>query len=295
MVIYAEYLFLENGLAGLAVLLLTKKLCGFETHRWRIAAGSILCGLYAFILFWESLDWRISFLLKLGFSLFVVSMVFPCETWKRRGQGILVFYLVSFAMGGIAIGTMYFLNMTGVSSSGAFYIGRITYPKVFLGILLTWIMITVFALFLKERLWKGKTEVDVEVSFGSETSKLKGMVDTGNFLTDPVTGKPVFLITEKAIKKLIPYYSDYKNVNEEKNDPESVRFHFIPYSSVGQEGGLLMGVRPDKVVLHSRGGTKTADIILGIYKGTFPEDRDGKKYDLLLHPAVMEGGILEGE
>ena len=46
-------------------------------------------------------------------------------------SGTLVFYLVSFAMGGIVIGSMYFLKMKGITSGGAFYIERITYLQVF--------------------------------------------------------------------------------------------------------------------------------------------------------------------
>lgn len=297
MVIYAEYLFLENGLAGLVVLVLTKKLCGLETRRWKIAAGSILCGLYAFIIFWESLGFWAALLLKIGFSLGVVALVFPCTTLRRWCQGVLIFYMVSFAMGGIAIGTMYFMNIKGVTAGGAFYIGDITYPKVAVGIVLTWFLLSYLASFLKERLMKARTEVEVEISFGSETGIMKGMVDTGNFLTDPIYGKPVFLITKKAIQKLLPEYKDIGSRDFiESAESEVSRFHFIPYRSVGLKEGLLLGIRPDKVVLRDREkGAKCVDIILGIYQGTFPIGWDGKKYDLLLHPAVLEGGIAEGE
>ena len=76
----------------------------------------------------------------------------------------------------------------------------------------------------------------------------------------------------------------------------SKRFRILPYKSVGKDKGLLIGIRPDEVLLLEKGNEpRKVDIILAVHKGKFPEGRDGNKYDLLIHPEVMEGGILEGE
>lgn len=53
MVIYAEYLFLENALVGLVVLLLTKKFCGCFVSWNRLAVGRILCGFTPSYSFWK--------------------------------------------------------------------------------------------------------------------------------------------------------------------------------------------------------------------------------------------------
>lgn len=283
MAIYAEYLFLENSLAGLVILLLTKKICGFRTGRIRFTMGCISCGLYAFTLFLNGLPWWLSLLLKLAFSLGVVTLVFYCNTWKQWSKGVLVFYLVSFAMGGITIGAMYFFGLMGVTAGGVFYIGQINYLNVFLGMALTWLGLSAFASFIKEKLWKSRADMDVQISIGAKTHTIKGMVDTGNFLIDPLSGKPVFLVTEKTMNFLVPGW-------------RKMRLHLIPYKSVGRKGGLLPGVRPDQVVvLDQKNGSKRVNVMLGVYKGSFPVSWDGKEYDLLLHPAAMEGGIFEGE
>jgi stage II sporulation protein GA (sporulation sigma-E factor processing peptidase) len=199
-------------------------------------------------------------------------------------------------MGGIAIGMMYFFHLSGVTASGTFYIGRITYLQVFFGIALTWVSVSLFASFLKERTHIGRRGVEVRVTLGSLEVDLKGMVDTGNFLLDPSTGKPVSLISLEAIQKLIPDMGQIEQGCIEEGSGLKGKIHWIPYQAIGQADGVLVGIAPDRVIiLDEKNGPWRTDFILAVYKGTFPRGWDGKKIDLLLHPAVMEGGILEGE
>ncbi len=281
MVIYAEYLFLENGIAGLMILLLTCRICGFSSPRLRIAFGSVLCGLYAFILFWEGLPWWISVSLKGVFSLVVVTLVFPSVGFRNIARTVLVFYLISFAMGGIVVGSLYFFNGAGAAGAGAFYIGDITYIRVFLGMILAWTVLYIFSTFLKERLRKGRAEADLCVTLGSRTVRMKGFVDTGNFLRDPVSGRPVCVAAKGVIEELAP---------------REAQFCIVPYRSLNREEGLLSGIRPDRALLMTPGKEPRAvSIVLAVSKGQLPVGRDGKRYDVLLHETLTEGGILQVE
>lgn len=292
MVIYAEYLFLENGLAGLVVLLLTGQMCGFPIKWLRMVMGSISCGLYAFTLFCTGMPFFVSIGLKLLFSFTVLLLTFSFVGWKRLGQGVLVFYIINLAMGGVTIGVMYFVGLIGIAGVGGFYLGDISYRIVVLGMAVTWLLFSVFISFLKERLWRGRVDVDVEIEIEGVSKLIRGMVDTGNFLRDPMSGRPVFLVTENLIRGFMP---DWNSITECEEPLIGYRYRLIPFCSVGEENGLLTGVRPDRVVLHDRcRGSKNVEIILGIYGGSFPASRDGIPYELLLNPAVMEEGVLNG-
>lgn len=296
MVIYGEYLFLENALAGLVILTLTNHLCGYRASWKRLLAGSVVCGLYSFLLFWEGLPWWGGLFMKLAFSVCIVKLVFQSGGWKRLGRTLLIFYLISFTMGGVAIGAMYFFRLTGVTGAGAFYIGQITYGQVFLGIALTYVGLTLFSSFLKERTRKGRAGIKVEVTIGENSALFKGMVDTGNFLADPSTGKPVSLVSQVAMQRLVP---EWERIEQGHVDTDSAfygKVHWIPFQSIGMKSGLLTGISPDQIViLDPKHGLRKADFLLAVYKGTFPMGWDGETIELLLHPAVMEGGILEGE
>lgn len=296
MIIYAEYLFLENALAGFMILWLTKKLCGFLVSWKRLVVGSILSGIYAFVLFWDSLPWWGGLLSKILFSFGMVVFLFPNKRWKQLARALLIFYIVSFATGGIAIGMMYFFHLTGVTVAGSFYIGQITYLKVLLGIVFAWVGLSIFASFVKEKLRGRGKGVELLVTIGALERRFRGLVDTGNFLVDSKTGKPVSLISFTAMCQLIPNWAELETGKIPNGSALEGRIHWIPYQAIGQKDGLLVGVIPDRItILDEKNGSWSSDFILAVYHGTFPDSWIGEKIEVLLHPAVMEGGILDGE
>jgi len=306
-VIYAEYLFLENALTGGLILLLTEKITGIRCRKRFLILGSILCGLYSFILFWETLNPVPALLFKLGFSMAVVYIVFFPKKIGRFARIILVFYLVSFAMGGITIGMMYFLGFTGVTRNTSVYLGILGYFYVLFGCLITWLIFSFFAGFIKDRLIHEKTFADVEIGLGGRSVVMRGMVDTGNFLRDPMTGKPVMIISAAAAKQLLPYEIVEVAINAEKTQliPDLLigsqyasRIRMIPFQSIGEERGYLVGIRPDsiRIGIHNDQGsnrtvTASEGAILAIYKGMFSGGKLEDNCSILLHPSMIEGGI----
>ncbi len=291
MVVYAEYLFLENLFTGCLILSLTKKIGGLSAGRIRILMGGALCGLYSFVLFLPNLSSPEALLSKLIFSAAVILVVFGRDTPGRFGKTILVFYLVSFAMGGITVGLMYFFGVPGVSGNTSLYIEGVTYLQVVSGCVAAYAGLSLFAGFLKERLLTQKTSAQVEIRIGERTVRLAALVDTGNFLTDPMTGRPVLLVEAEALKSLVS--EEGKPIGDLAS-----RFSLIPFHSAGASSGLMTGIRPDRVTIFSGEGTggmgtkELKNVIIGVYKGTFQRDWNGIHYEMLLHPMVLEGGIV---
>jgi stage II sporulation protein GA (sporulation sigma-E factor processing peptidase) len=306
-VIYAEYLFLENAVTGAIILLLTGKISGTRCKKKRLALGSILCGIYSFILFWETLNPGLAVLSKLCFSAAVVLIVFQPKRLRIFGRIALVFYLVSFAMGGITIGMMYFLGIVGVTRNSSIYLGAAGYLLVLIGCALTWILFSFFADFIKGKMIRERTFADVEIEMDGRSVTMKGMVDTGNFLTDPLTGKPVMIISAAAAKRLLPDVIVEEAVKEKNaqilseilmNSDYASRIRMIPYQSIGEIRGYLIGIRPDsiRIDIHNKKGSDrtvkaSEGAILAIYKGMFSGGQPLGDCSILLHPSMIEGGI----
>jgi len=306
-VIYAEYLFLENAVTGGIILLLTGKITGIRCKMRFFILGSILCGIYSFILFWDTLDLILALLSKLGFSAAVVYAVFRPKMLRTFARIILVFYLVSFAMGGITIGMMYFLGIAGITQNSSIYLGALGYLYVFLGSAMTWLIFNFFADFIKGRMIKERTYADVEIDMEGRTVTMKGMVDTGNFLTDPLTGKPVMIISAAAAKQFLSDEIVEEAVNGSKtqilsealmNSNYANRIRMIPFQSIGEDRGYLVGIRPDsiRIGIHNRKEsdrtlTASEGSILAIYKGMFSGGPSEGDCSILLHPSMIEGGI----
>lgn len=307
MVIYAEYLFLENVITGGMILLLTGKLTGICCTKRFLILGSILCGVYSFILFWDTLHPLVALFSKLGFSAAVVYAVFQPKRLRQFARITLIFYLVSFAMGGITIGLMYFIGFSGVTQNSTVYLGFLGYLYILLGCLLTWFIFSIFAGFIKGRTVRERTYADVEILLDGRSVTLKGMIDTGNFLTEPISGKPVMIISAAAAKMFLPDEIVEEAVKERKsyhiseelmNSIYANRIRMIPFQSIGEDRGCLIGIRPDaiRIGIHNKRSSDTTvavseGAILAIYKGVFSGGDSEGDCSILLHPSMIEGGI----
>lgn len=304
MVIYGEYLFLENLITGCLILNLTGKLGGLPMRKGRILAGGALCGLYSFILFLPGLWAAAALFSKLAFSILVVGVSFGRARLRRFGKTVFLFYVVSFALGGITIGMMYLLGIRGVSANAALYIEGFTYVQVTAGCTAAYAGLSLLSGFLRERLTLQRTAAQVEIQLGEKRLCIPGMVDTGNFLTDPATGKPVFLMEQQELIHLISQKTACLLNSAEgaehvfqilagQEEALCGRLCMIPYHSAGVSDGLLVGFRPDKVTVCMSSGRKSIPrVVVGLYEGSFAGGWSGDRYKILLNPMVMEGGII---
>jgi len=210
-------------------------------------------------------------------------------------------------MGGITIGAMYFLGISGVTNNNEVYLDNIHYINIVVGCLLTYIIFYIFAGYLKGRIIKEKTIADVQIELKDKKILIKGLVDTGNFLTDPLTGKPVIIISLDAAREILPFDIAEMVENEENihlmyekliNSNYANRVRLIPYKSFGDSKGILIGIKPDKVLVgihkdkkHNKFTTMPEGVILALYKGIFSGEGTLENYSVILHPSVMEGGI----
>jgi hypothetical protein len=113
-----------------------------------------------------------------------------------------------------------------------------------------------------------------KVSFFWKTKFFSGsaLMDSGNSLKDPYTGRPVCVLDEETAKKL--------GISTEK----AVRL--IPYHSIGRAHGLLRAVTVSELYLRKDGQEKKiADVTVAVGPGRL--SRSGG-YQMILHPALLE-------
>lgn len=113
-----------------------------------------------------------------------------------------------------------------------------------------------------------------------------GFVDTGNTLTEPISGKPVAILEADLLEQLL-------DGNEEG-------FRIIPYHSIGKAHGILKGYCIEELQIRTDGGSKR---ISQIYLAAAPEGislsekykREGgaeskhrERIGLLLQPRMLQ-------
>lgn len=228
--VYLDLVVLLNFGVDLLLLLGTNRLSGYRCQILRILLSAGIGGVYAGIcmmpgfVFLSNLLWRF---MTLG----IMSMVAFGMDRSALRRGV-VFIFLSMALGGLAMG----LGRGGFSS------------LLLSAALLAGMCIVGFRGAVGARQY-----AKVQLKHGDKMYRITALRDSGNTLTDPVTGGQV-LIVDPAVAW------DLLGINKEQlSDPigtlERGSFkglRLIPYRAVGQPGGMLLAISLDEVLIDGR-------------------------------------------
>ncbi len=99
--------------------------------------------------------------------------------------------------------------------------------------------------------------------------KICGLVDTGNGLTDPVSGKEVAILEERVWENM-----------QKCRQPE--KYKIIPFHSIGKENGILEGYEVDRIQVEETTGCRELHhVIIAVFKGKISAKGD---YQMILPP-----------
>lgn len=104
---------------------------------------------------------------------------------------------------------------------------------------------------------------------------LNTMVDTGNMLREPITGRPVVVVERNSLYELMPKEilnnielilgGDFEKIPEELKKEYIPKLKIIPFSSLGKQNGMLIGIKPEKLEVIGEQTEEKNDAIIGIY------------------------------
>lgn len=181
------------------------------------------------------------------FSAVCIRIPFMRETWWLLA-GVLLSSAVSYAGISLRSGAVYFLlriAMNGIVSDSA------GWEHMFWAIVL-------WAVWLYGIHTGKRKMIPIELRLGTRTAKLQGLVDTGNSLVDPITGRQVLVVDADIADKLTGLTKQQlmKPVESMCVIPG---LRLIPYKTVGQSGGLLLAIQvPETKIGNWRGSTLVA-------------------------------------
>lgn len=100
------------------------------------------------------------------------------------------------------------------------------------------------------------TDIPVELSYNGKSIKLNALHDTGNMLTDPISGKPVLVIDANAAEELTGLTSKQLHSPTETICAGLVPgLRLIPYKTIGSKGGFLLALKLNNVRIGSWRGS----------------------------------------
>ena len=124
--------------------------------------------------------------------------------------------------------------------------------------------------FSAKNLYKTKNYYDVEILNNNKSILIKAFMDTGHSLIDPISKKPVLIVEYRAFNEMLPLQfrkifekeNIYSTINEMSENSYVNKLRIIPYSSLGNEKGILIGFEVDKMIVNGKSVEKP---IVGIY------------------------------
>lgn len=298
--IYLDVLILENIVMNYLILWTTGKILKTRTSNSRLFIGALLGALYAaFVIVKPGL--RIYFTATATFilSLAMVAVTFSPEKLGDFIKTLSVFYLSTFVFAGATFAFFYINNEGTLIQNGLLYVfWDSKWTTMVISILASIIILRVFFEVIQQRFVKEKLITHLKVIFDSKEVNISALIDTGNSLQDPITSMPVIVVEFSAIKELLPL--EICNIFEDVKEQDIAnlatklyktdwinRFRLIPFTSLGKENGMLIGFKPDYVVIgdDSDSGKKgITDVVIAIYNKVLSK---GKDYKALLGPELL--------
>lgn len=301
MTIYLDVVFFENIIMNYIIIFATGVSIKGEIKHWRILVASSIGAIYTIIMYLNIIPIYSNFFMKFVLSFVIVYISFLPKTWKKLLKDLLIFYLVSFVFGGCVFALMYFISPQLALIKNGVFVGAYPMKVALIGGLVSFIIIQVSFKVVKTRLSKKDMIYDIEIIIDRKSVKVKALLDTGNLLKDPITGIPVVVIEHKSLYSVIPA-EVLNNINKviggdtneliENEEFSKIisRFRIIPFSSLGKQNGLLLGIKADCVdIILDEKVQSINNVIVGIYDKSFTKNG---MYSAIFGLDILEGGKL---
>lgn len=265
-VIYIDILLVINLTVDYLVLFGTARLCGMRFERVKGLCGAIVGAVFSLVILIDMPKFIFA-LLKLSVSILMITITFGKRKFLEMFRTLMIFYICGFLFSGF----MMMINSAVHADSflikgGVLYFEFSAMETVISGtaaFIITEILHRIFR--------RGEPEgiFIVKIYFGGKCAVLNGFTDTGNNLSDPISGTPVAVAPEKPVEKILPE----KMFEAMKNMDMSTEYNFriIPCKTV--TGSVLTkAFRPEKFVVINENGEYEAEEILIAISENVPEN-----------------------
>lgn len=224
MEIYVEYVLLQNFVIDFFIFKTTSAVLKVKGKFFVLT--SLLASIMALLLPLFNLNFIGEFFLKLFFAIILVSLTFSYQKFSSFLKIYFTFLFCTFLYGGVcaffvqSFGNLHTLIVLLIVSTSYFIV--------------MWILKIV-----NKRKQLENFCFNVELKNGDIVCRFKGFLDTGNFLYDPISQKPVSLVSFKVFKEL--FNVEIEDIFLKKIDTQKIRdAHYITLGTAVNSSKVLV-------------------------------------------------------
>lgn len=244
-VVSVDLLFLLNFLVDLVWLLITGRLAGLRSGRWRLAGAAAAGALLAVWAVFPTGQWlRGPLGAALGTCAVLAAAFAPCgvrQAWRALG---------SFLLSGAAIAGTVMLVRLRLPGIGLYMPKSFAGGMVLAGLAVGGLGARYCFSWARDRAQLKQGIWSVRILVEGQSVSLPALVDTGNHLRDPLTAMPVAVVEAAAMRQVLPAEVSravalgWEGL-ERLPDAWAARCRLVPYRAVGRPDGMLLAFLPD--------------------------------------------------
>lgn len=260
MIVYVEYVIIDNMVIDTLILLLTKQLAKLNTTKNRLLFSSLFGTTIALIS--PLLPSIINLIVKPLVAILMVIVAFKIGSKRQFCGAICLFFLSTFLFGGACYGICEMLGIHIIIKNGLMY--EYKFP---IGLAL---LICSFVYFLAKNIInyclnlqkQSKNLFHVEISSNKNNFVGTAFLDTGNCLL--MNNKPITIINYKVFNKLYPNIPlEYVLLKKDMGLPNQKYFEV---KSITQNAEKILTFEVDKITLQNK---QVKNAIVGLSLGNF--------------------------
>jgi len=256
--LYVDVLFLVNFMMDYILLLIVRKMMKCTATHRRICIGAAVGSLLTCLVVILPIPYTIIklILFHVLVNTCMIRVGLKIKTIRSFLKAIIMLYIGSFLLGGIM---------------------EVFRPYIRVGSL--FLLIAIVGYYLVMAIWRflsymqrwNQCHYTVELYLGNKKYQIKGMIDTGNGLRDPISGTPVNILDRHTARTLFG-----------EEHLKDVRY--IPYQSIGKKAGVLPAVQLERMCILKDTECWVERPLIAISEETISK---GGEYEMILNPNLF--------
>ena len=276
MTIYVDVVLIENLLMNYIILYAVGVILKKQIKHIRLIISSFIGAIYSIIAYVSILQIYSSIVLKIILSIVIVYISYNPQNVKQLWKEVLIFYMTSFVFGGAAFALIYIIKPQEIFMRNGLFLGSYPLKTILLGAIVAFFIIITSFKIVKSKISKKDMICTLKVKINEKEIETKAMIDSGNLLKEPITNTPVIVLEHTLLYDCIPKEilnnlenilgGDFKSIPEEIKRKYISKLKVIPFSSLGKQNGMLVGIKPEYIIIENEENKKEINnVIIGIY------------------------------
>ena len=278
--VYIDILFILNFIMDYFIFWMVSKITYQKIPSKRLCLGSAFAAMF-YCLIAAAPFLRV---IHIGIYLIIlplipIRIIFKPSNLRQFIQLYIISNITALVVGGMSFGFVYWIREQNIMSC----IHETGYQEFSIWILLLSVVIS-YGMIQLSRYYMQKRNIQVQelyslkIQYNGVTIIAQALLDTGNKVYDPITKAPVIIVTYKMLKTLLPenisaaYTMGIDDISflikETSGCDFGTRIRAIPYHSLGNPNGILLGFKADEVYISKDNlkWQRIEDSIIAIYQ-----------------------------